>query len=128
MSEKKATEVESTEEYGEYRIPRDGKKDLVFTGQLLGHGTSRRYDGSNWSTRWDEYDLYRTKGGRFVLAHEYKSQWQGEGGIEEAWVEDTVEVAIAHGGFNDGYREVEMPDGIKDLLRDAGIDVVEQVE
>jgi len=67
------------------RLHRDGMKDLVFQGELLG-SSSTRWIGSQEQTRWNEYELYKTKGGKYVLAKIYKTCWQGEVGSEEAEV------------------------------------------
>jgi len=48
----------------------DGDRTLQFEGELLAHATSRRDD----SERWVEFDLYRTKGGSYVVARTGRSR------------------------------------------------------
>lgn len=43
---------------------KDGSRTLQFNGSLLGSSTSKRSD----STRWIEFDLYRTDSGSYILS------------------------------------------------------------
>jgi len=43
---------------------RDGSRTLQFNGTLLGSASSQRHD----STRWIEFELYRTENGSYVLS------------------------------------------------------------
>jgi hypothetical protein len=43
---------------------KDGARTLQFNGSLLGKSTSKRSD----STRWIEFELYRTESGSYVLS------------------------------------------------------------
>jgi len=55
-------------------VERDGERDLSFTGKKVAE-ISTREDGS---TRWQEYTVYQTKGGKYVIAGASISLWQGE--------------------------------------------------
>jgi hypothetical protein len=43
---------------------RDGSRTLQFNGTLLGSSSSQKHD----STRWIEFELYRTENGSYVLS------------------------------------------------------------
>ena len=43
---------------------KDGARTLQFNGKLLGKSSSRRND----STRWIEFELYRTESGSYILS------------------------------------------------------------
>lgn len=43
---------------------KDGNRTLQFNGKLLGKSSSRRGD----STRWIEFELYRTESGSYILS------------------------------------------------------------
>ena len=68
-----------------FTVTRDGKKDLSFTGVLIGSGSDHEHQGPQ-NTRWSEIDMYRTDSGKYVVAQVYRTQWQGEEGSRRAEV------------------------------------------
>jgi hypothetical protein len=53
-------------------LKRDKLPPIAFTGELIGLGRSPG------DTRWTVVRVYRTKGGRYVVARNHLTQWQGE--------------------------------------------------
>jgi len=80
------------------RVHRDGMKDLVFEGELLG-AASNRYIGGQSQTTWFELELYKTKGGKYVLYEGFKTCWQGEADTHSAKVYENVDA------LRDGFLE-----------------------
>lgn len=66
-------------------LRRDGDRSLVFDGVLLGSGSSKR-EGVD---RWFEVEVYRTAGGRYVIAGRGMSQVEGE--VNRCWAVDVDE-------------------------------------
>jgi hypothetical protein len=65
----------------EYRIGRDGDRDLTFTGKLIGTGKGGSGGTSGYPCDWNRgvtVRIYRTTGGKYVVAWDHWSQWQGE--------------------------------------------------
>lgn len=60
-----------------FKVYRDGKKDLSFTGVLLGSGSDHEHQGPQ-NSRWSEIDIYRTDSDRYVVAQTFRTLWQGE--------------------------------------------------
>ena len=58
-------------------IKRDGLPPIAFTGEVIGSG-SNSIQGGNRANRWTEVEIYRTKGGRFVVTLSRFTCWQGE--------------------------------------------------
>jgi hypothetical protein len=67
----------TTDNQQTHTIARDGLPPIRFTGELIGHGSTKTVRGSN-QNRWTEAAIYRTKGGKYVVALERHSQWEGE--------------------------------------------------
>jgi hypothetical protein len=89
-----------------YSLPRDGDLPLRFDGERIASASSRRRDGPG-QNRWHELALYRTGGGRFVLAATYRSCWQGED--DRHWVTH----ADAIGAVRDAIRSYPaVPPGV----------------
>lgn len=78
----------------EIKIKRDGNRDLLFSGTMLGHADGRTVSGPG-QNRWSEVWLYRTDSGKYVWEHKYNSQWEGESGSHTANVYDSAEELIA---------------------------------
>lgn len=78
----------------EYRLTRDGDAPLAFRGEEIATANSRDLQGDG-QNRWHEVTVYRTAGGRHVVAIEYHTQWQGERDTHEAHAlgTDLAEVA-----------------------------------
>lgn len=55
-------------------VTRDGLPPIKFTGEEIGMGTTKNHS----STRWSIVVIYATKAGKFVVAIETITQWQGE--------------------------------------------------
>lgn len=72
-----------------YTVRRTGSPALEFTGELLASSTS----GGRDANRWHELRLYQTKGGKLVLAIEYRTRWEGEKDHFHAVVTDRDQVA-----------------------------------
>lgn len=107
----------------EYRISRNGRKDLVFEGEIL--ATVNDHSFNSWGReRWDEYTLYKSKNGKFIVQHAYITFYQGEDNIHEAWVSNTAEKALQRAGSD----EIEVPRLIKELAGAAGIDFSEHID
>ena len=68
-----------------FTVTRDGKKDLTFTGVLIGSGSDHEPQGPN-NSRWSEIDIYRTDSGKYVVAQVYRTRWQREEGSRRAEV------------------------------------------
>ena len=60
-----------------YTLKRDGQRPLAVDGTLLAE--SRGHDYAHEPTRWYTLSVYQAASGRYVVAWEYRSQWQGEG-------------------------------------------------
>jgi hypothetical protein len=106
-----------------YRIKRDEGRDIVFTGHLIGtaetspDNTRRDYSGS--TGRWQELELYKTDGGKYVCSRMHGTQWQSERDHYEAAIcENEVDVInfFGLGGL------------AKELYDLSGIDSAEVVE
>ena len=67
-----------------FTLPRTGDRALSFTGERLATADTRTREGFGQS-RWHELALYRTEGGRYVVALGYRTQWQGELPVDWAW-------------------------------------------
>lgn len=64
-----------------YTLKRDGQRNLVLDGVLLGEASSRRGD----QERWFEVRIFRTEAGRFVVAGAGRSIVDGE--TDRCWAE-----------------------------------------
>ena len=121
MTNETATKMET------YKVKRDGKRDLRFVGQRVAYATSQTHRGDT-QNRWDEYTLYRTATGKFVLQMEYFTCWQGESGSDRAVVCDSEqEVILALESVDPCNGESFLLDLAKELLEEAGIDCAEEL-
>lgn len=66
-------------------LPRTGDSPLRFQGELLAEAGGPRFNGQDIN-RFHVLQIYRSDGGRFVVAIEFVSRWQGEAGANEAHV------------------------------------------
>lgn len=77
----------------EITLPRDGDRDLRFTGELIAEASSSannvRSDYSGAPGRWAELALYRTASGKLVAQEVGRTQWEGEHDRHSAWVCET---------------------------------------
>lgn len=76
-----------------FTLPRTGDRPLQFDGEQIAETDSRQTQGP-CQTRWYELALYRTDGGKYVIAIGYRTQWQGELPRDETHLEDTVSGAV----------------------------------
>jgi hypothetical protein len=69
----------------EFTLPRTGKSNLTFTGELIAQAKSpahRRYEHNpKGRAHWFEAAVYRTKGGKYILSVAYR--WAGKMSREE---------------------------------------------
>ena len=73
----------------QHEVERDGQRDLRFEGELLAEVSDREHSGPK-SNRWTEVRIYRTGGGRYVVATTNRTQWQGEWDKHDATVCETL--------------------------------------
>lgn len=74
-------------------LRRAGKRPLSFGGERIACGDTHAESGPS-NTRWWTVAVYRTDAGRYVLATEWHTRWQGEKPSAAAGAYDTLE-AIA---------------------------------
>lgn len=75
-------------------VERGGAKDLKFKGKVLASASSRRVAGKE-QTRWTEITVYQTESGRYVVAREHITLWQGELNGYSAEICETPEEVVA---------------------------------
>jgi len=66
----------------QYRLERDGDRDLRITAEMLGEGKSGTGGSSGYQGDWTRgrtVRIYRTVGDRYVVQVVDWSRWQGEG-------------------------------------------------
>lgn len=110
----------------EVELSRDGKTPLAFCGRLVASATTRTSTGPN-QNRWDNYELYVTRAGKYVLAHEYHTQWQGESDRHEAWVGEDARAIILGAAYDDDGETV-VPEVLVELAENAAIDISDHIE
>ncbi len=86
-----------TAQMNQYSIARDGQRNLTFKGEELAFVTSRTNNGG----RWTELTLYRTVGGKLILAEIGVTQWQDEHNHSTADVLINEADLIRHLEYND---------------------------
>lgn len=102
------------------KLTRDGDKDVMFTGELLAKGSSRKND----STRWTEIRLFKSKAGNYIASVVGRSLWEGE--------HNRYQVHLC-GSSTESVIEALREEGhlgwlAKDVLAEAGIETAEFVE
>jgi len=112
----------------EHAVERDGLPDLRFEGVELTRVSTRSPFFGSEPTRWDVYTLYRTKEGLHVLAHTYRTVFQGGKDSHEAWTETDPKKLLMDACYENAGGEMIMPDVIKALARATGIDLNEHIE
>ena len=75
-------------------VPRTGEKPLAFDGEILATAHSRRMGKNAPSKNWYEAAVYKTRGGSFVAAAAYKTNWAHEREFRWAAVHEAAEAAI----------------------------------
>lgn len=91
-----------------HRLRQDGDRDVSFDGVLLGSASSETPD----SDRWFEVSIYRTVGGRYLVAGIGRSRVDGE--TDRHWV-----VECESGGDVVAALTRTDPEGIEYLTRTA---------
>lgn len=76
-----------SEHYEECVTERDGNTPLAFTGMLEWEASSQASSGP-LQNRWHDVKVYRTRGGKYVLAVRAASIWAGESDLHWAEVCD----------------------------------------
>lgn len=82
----------------EFRVLRDGDRDLRFTGWLLGEGEHGTGGNSGFRKDWTRgivVQIYLTTGRRIVVGARRWSRWQGEGEIHTAEACRTASEALS---------------------------------
>jgi hypothetical protein len=107
----------------DYNLRNDNGRDVKFTGECIGSAANEfdRAHGSRWSGetgRRYEYDLYRTKSGKFVCVKTMFTMWQGERDHHAVEVCATLGEVFAYFGTSRLAKE---------LYEDAGLDDAEEV-
>jgi len=106
------------EEMKEITVERDGEKDLSFVGKKVAEISTR----GNSSTRWQEYTVYQTKGGKYVIAGASITLWQGEQDGHYAEVYSNID-DMFHALTTTGIGFVA-----KSLAKQLGYDLSESIE
>jgi hypothetical protein len=60
-----------------FKITRTGHRPLAFTGEMIASLSTRELAGHDHN-RWHDLRLFRTSAGRFVIAVNYRTQWERE--------------------------------------------------
>lgn len=69
------------------RLSRTGREPLEFDGTLVAEASTHAHRGPQ-ENRWHDLSVYRTRGGKIVLAVRYNTCWQGEHDHHDAEVFD----------------------------------------
>ena len=105
-------------EYEDYEIERDGERNLSFKGKLIASSSTR----TNSSSRWTDYSIYKTIGGKIVFAIGVRTLWQGE---------NDSHMATVYKGLPECFEELEGEisyEALKDLAEQLDVDLSEHVE
>lgn len=80
----------------EYRLTRDDALDLVMDGWCIATGRcgDRPFE-LDW-TRWTVVNLYLTTSGKFVVAVQRHSKWEGQGSRYAASVHEDFDGVVKH--------------------------------
>jgi hypothetical protein len=104
-----------------FTLTRDGQRDVRFEGWLLAEVDNETLRGERqW--RWTELSLYKTKGGKFVLAIDGITQWQGKDS-HDVYICDSEKAVIT--ALTEHFCALE--DLAKELLAKAGIEAIEDI-
>ena len=102
-------------------LERTGDVPLTFEGEVVSEGDTSFIRGQR-QNRWYELTLYRTKGGKWVLATVYRSQWQQEHDARAAQVYATAQEVVDELRADDGkglsiwdLAVTELADDVPDL-------------
>ena len=104
----------------DWRIERSGKRVLAFRGRKVGESSTHSHQGYT-QNRWDEYRLYVSVRGTYILEHEYSTQWQGESGHIEAVTAATIPALIEDAREEMWEDGPDLPDAVRECIEDAGL-------
>jgi len=107
-----------TDEMKRIVVERDGERDIAFVGKKVAETSTR----GNSSTRWQEYTVYQTKSGKYVIAGTSISLWQGESNTHHAEVYSNLD-DLFHALTTTGIGFVA-----KSLAEQLGYDLSEGIE
>ena len=74
-----------------YVVRRAGDAPLAFAGELVAEASGARGNAQ----RWHRIAVYRTDSGRWVLQIAWRTRWQGELDVIDAWIEDSPSAIVA---------------------------------
>jgi hypothetical protein len=110
----------------EYVLSRSGTAPLKFNGELLSSANCE-YVGGQQQNRYHEIDIYRTASGKYVLAINYHTRWQGEHGTHDVTTHEDINGVISQLtrtnpigtliGFPLGNQYIEKQMRLEDALR-----------
>lgn len=102
-------------ELKEIIVKRDGEKDLRFNGVALA-SVSNRWVAGQEQTRWTEITVYQTESGKYVIAWEFITLWQGEENSYRAKVCERVAEVTAELMGNNPEGQAFFSDMAKELI------------
>ena len=99
-----------------YKVKRDGLPPIVFTGEKIGHGTTRTVSGSG-QNRWTDVDIYRTQGGKYIASIARMTIWEGESNRRTATSKPTAAEIIQW--LKDDTESETLGDASQEAVEDA---------
>lgn len=115
-----------------YTLKRTGQNPLQFDGELIGSGgpeadfqfpLSERGHPTGQITKFHRVEIYRTKGGKWIVAILFRSAWPSEPEFHMAEVADSPEGVQ---GIIDDYRENDLennyigpPEGTENAMKNG---------
>lgn len=85
--------------YETFVLEVDDARNLEFDGFLVVGVSDKERDPEDRLNRWDELELYRTKGGSYVCYRQHTTRYRGEDNRRSAYVCQTQEEAVNFFGF-----------------------------
>jgi hypothetical protein len=95
-----------------FTLPRDGQRPLRFTGTLLAEASGAYINGKD-QNRYYILKVCQHTDGSFVVAWQYRSQWQGEAHRDEVFRYENLDQVVA---VLENFDPVEWVEGYKHLL------------
>jgi len=96
-------------------LRRDGKRPLQFQGESIANDSTKTLN----STRWTKADVFKTKGGKYVVGIGHITCWEGESEHYSAESFETLEQVA-------DYLEEQVPDLAPDITK--ALNVAETVD
>lgn len=78
-----------------YTLSRSGRAPLTFTGELLAESDGERCAGKE-QNRWHDLAVYRTTGGKYIVAIQYRTRWEGELSRDKVEISETAVAVACH--------------------------------